>query len=128
MDHVIKSHAEVRASSTSGNGLFATEAIPAGGLVLSIQRPLVGVLDLAHLGDSCSNCFLWPEGDVEKNSVSFTHAEVEKKGLQWAREKVQYMTEEGMPIVSVNACTGCKKVKYCSKVSTKSFSHHHSPP
>lgn len=90
MDNIIESHVSVKTSPTSGNGLFVTKDIGAGELVLMVRRPLVGALDLARIDDTCSNCYMWSIGSVEG-------------GL--AQEK---------PVV--NACTGCKKVKYCSKV------------
>lgn len=90
MENVTESHVEVRTSPTAGNGLFATKDIGAGELILMIKRPLVGVLDIPRLEDTCSNCFMWSVGSVEG-------------GL--ALDKP-----------TVNACTGCKKVKYCSKV------------
>lgn len=91
MDNVSESHVEVKESKTAGNGLFATEDIGAGELVLMIKRPLVGVLDIPRLEDTCSNCFMWSMGSVEDGLT------VEKP--------------------TVNACAGCKQVKYCSKVS-----------
>ena len=70
----------------AGTGLFVSEAIPAGVEVLSIDRPLVAVLDSPHLKDTCSDCFLWlPE-----------NGEPQSKRLR--------------------ACQGCKITKYCCKV------------
>ena len=85
-------HASVRKSTVSGNGLFADEDIPAGELILSIPRPLVGVLDIARLQDTCANCFTW----TAASSIG-------------SRQYVPAGT-------SVQGCTGCNSVKYCSKV------------
>lgn len=79
-------HVEVRPSPTSGNGLFATKDIPAGSTILLKPRPLIGELDLPRLAESCHNCFLWSGCVIEGGEIE------------------------------IKACTGCKKVKYCSKV------------
>lgn len=78
-------HVEVRPSPTSGNGLFATKDIPAGSTILLKPRPLIGELDLPRLEESCHNCFLWSGCVIEGGEIA------------------------------IKACTGCKKVKYCSK-------------
>jgi hypothetical protein len=76
--------------TASGNGLFATKHIPAGSTILVKSRPLVGELDIERLRDSCHGCFVWRFGvDVDD----------ERKGR-----------------VVVKVCTGCRKVRYCSKV------------
>ncbi|KEQ76069.1 SET domain-containing protein, partial [Aureobasidium namibiae CBS 147.97] len=77
---------------TSGNGLFATKDIPAGSTILLKPRPLIGELDLPRLEESCHNCFLW------------------------SHKAVRVCAGE---IIGIKACTGCKKVRYCSKACQK---------
>ena len=95
MSNVSESHVEVKTSPTAGNGLFATKDIGAGELVVMVNRPLIGVLDLPRLEDTCSNCFLWSAGSVEGGLLP------NKPTINW--------------------CVGCKTVKYCSKVRSISL-------
>lgn len=76
----------------AGNGLFASKDIPAGDLILRVDRPFLAVLDSPHLNDACSNCFVW----VPKGGAAAGGDEREN--------------------VILRACTGCKIVRYCSKV------------
>ena len=85
-------HAYIGKSRVAGNGLFAEKEIPAGELILSISRPLIGALDVARLADTCANCFTWTAGP---SIVTGTYV------------------AEG---VSVKKCSGCQQVRYCSKV------------
>lgn len=57
---------QVRAAGDAGQGLFASKAIEAGSLILSLDRPLLTALDNKHLADMCSNCLLTVE---ETNSA-----------------------------------------------------------
>lgn len=98
---------EVRPSPTAGNGLFATKDIPAGSTILLTARPLIGELDLPRLQDSCHNCFMWAYKAAKGCAVHATQGNKEP-GCHGCEN------EGGNP--GVKACTGCKKVKYCSKV------------
>lgn len=81
-------NAYVQRSPVAGNGLFASQTFDGGDLILSLHRPLLAVLDIARLEDTCAHCFAGAETDA------FNLNEVK----------------------TVNACTGCRKVRYCSKV------------
>ncbi|KAF2835493.1 SET domain-containing protein [Patellaria atrata CBS 101060] len=94
--------ADVKPSPTSGSGLFARENIPPGELILSLARPLIAVLDLPRLSDSCSNCFIWSTTPLFSS-----------KG-------------DAVDKVGVKACSGCKVLKYCStKCQSQSWKRHH---
>ena len=90
---------EERDTTAAGRGLFATKDIEDRGQILGIQRPLVIALDTARLNDHCYNC------------LGYT-SEVDKS-VPAAPE--QQETSE------LSSCQFCKKVKYCSEVSPKSF-------
>ena len=81
-------YAQPKPSSIAGNGLFANQAIHAGEAVAILDRPLVAVLDYSRLSDTCSHCF------------AQTH------------DNDYYQRES----IIISACTGCKAVRYCSKV------------
>ena len=85
-------HAYVKHSDTAGNGLFAAKKILPGELIFSLQRPLIAVLDSARFEDTCANCFAW-------TAESAIGSRGDAAG------------------VSVSACTGCRTLRYCSKVS-----------
>jgi hypothetical protein len=104
-------HVEVRPSPTSGNGLFATKDIPAGSTILLKSRPLIGELDLPRLEESCHNCFMWSQKAV---SVCAIHAH-EPDRYPGKYPDCSGCQTEG-EVIGVKACTGCKKVRYCSKV------------
>lgn len=79
-------------TKNAGNGLFASKDIPAGDLILRVDRPLLAVLDSPHLNDACSNCFVWvPRGGAAADGDERDN-------------------------VTLRACTGCKIVRYCGKV------------
>ncbi|THX60295.1 SET domain-containing protein, partial [Aureobasidium pullulans] len=101
---------EVRPSPTAGNGLFATKDISAGSTILLKARPLIGELDLPRLQDSCHNCFMWAYKAAKGCAVHATQGNKEP-GCHGCEN------EGGNP--GVKACTGCKKVKYCSKTCQK---------
>ena len=79
-------------TKNAGDGLFASKDIPAGDLILRIDRPFLAVLDSPHLNDACSNCFVW----VPRGGAAVGGDERDN--------------------VTLRACTGCKIVKYCGKV------------
>jgi hypothetical protein len=104
-------HVEVRPSSTSGNGLFATKDIPAGSTLLLKTRPLIGELDLPRLEESCHNCFMWTQKAVKACAI---HAHEPDRYPGKYPDCPDCQTEG--QVIGVKACTGCKKVRYCSKV------------
>lgn len=106
MPSVPECHVEVRPSPTAGNGLFATRDIPAGSTILIKARPLIGELDLARLQDTCHNCFLWAYKATKSCPIHGTQGPV--PDCPGCAEESQHP--------EVKSCTGCKKVKYCSKV------------
>ncbi|KAI4129171.1 MAG: hypothetical protein LQ347_003884 [Umbilicaria vellea] len=72
----------------AGNGLFASKDIPAGDLILRVDRPFLAVLDSPLLNDACSNCFVWvPQGGAAAGG-------------------------DGRDNVILRACTGCKVVRF----------------
>lgn len=81
---------EVKKSPLGGRGRFATKDIAPGDVLLSLDRPLIAVLDRQRISDTCSWCFSWTELPM----------------LSGAGPN---------QITKVNFCVGCKKVKYCSK-------------
>ena len=83
---------ERRVTTDKGTSLFTTQAIPAGALILTDDRPLITTLDTAKLRDHCEWCLV--SGDE-------TYDEPEKKLLR--------------------LCKGCKIVRYCSKVRLTCF-------
>lgn len=72
-------------SPIAGNGLLVDSALPAGETIARIDRPLAAVLDYNHIDDTCANCF-------------------------WMTSVIDF---DGPKTVS--ACTGCRRVKYCSR-------------
>lgn len=82
---------KVEDSPTAGSGLFALKTIPAGSLVFSLTRPLIAVLDIPRLANTCSNCF---EYEIPPSPLP---------------------SENHPPEITVKACTGCKTLKFCSK-------------
>ena len=81
--------------SGKGTGLFTSSAIDAGELVFRIERPLLCVPDNRCLSEVCYHCFIWlPGGEGVVHDVA----------------------------TKLLACSGCKVVKYCSKVGRNSSS------
>ena len=89
---------EVRTSAIrgAGRGLFALVDFSAGDVVLSVPRPLVAELNDQHLADSCSWCLERAATDPMERA-----------------QAASMMLPSG--IISVKACTGCRRVSYCSK-------------
>ena len=81
---------EVKKSAVGGRGRYAQKDIAPGEVLLSLDRPLIAVLDRSRIIDTCSWCFSWTELPM----------------LSGAGPN---------QVTKVNACVGCKKVKYCSK-------------
>lgn len=81
---------EVKKSDLGGRGRFTKKDHAPGDVLLSIERPLVAVLDRPRINDTCSWCFGWTELPI----------------LSGAGPN---------QVTKVNFCVGCKKVKYCSK-------------
>ena len=76
--------------SLKGTGLVTSKQIEEGELVFKVERPLITVLDSARLRSCCEWCLTsGHEGD----------------GL-----------DDGNGGVRLRACTGCRIVRYCSKV------------
>ncbi len=91
--------AQVRPSTTLPDqvGLFATRTIPPGSEIISIDKPLLAVVDLARLDEACSNCFRWIPDRAHDTTVE-----------QWLPDP------RG---IVLSKCLGCSTVKYCNKVS-----------
>jgi len=97
---------------SSGRGLFLTQRVDAGQLVLHIPNPLVAVPDDKHLGSCCSWCLKW-DAPVEK----------EREAREKEKEKEEEYPDPGIEIegedvgkVELVRCSGCKVVWYCGKV------------
>lgn len=74
-----------------GKGLFSRALHSAGKSILTLPRPLIGSLNTERLRDTCANCFTWTQGPHGSRL---------------------YMKD-----VEVFVCAGCKRFRYCSKVS-----------
>lgn len=93
-----RGHAAIRPTTTTATGkwatkypkgLFAVKGLDAGTEIFRVERSLVAALSKERVGDSCGNCF---------------GSEGEGVG-------------EGVGVKEMKACTGCKQVWYCGKVS-----------
>lgn len=84
-------NAYVKASNVAGNGLFTDRTVNGGDLMVSIQRSLFTVVAGERSSMTCDYCI------AQSEQPYWIHG-------------VEHRTY-------VNACTGCHKVKYCSKVS-----------
>lgn len=80
----------------AGRGVFATKDLAPGDLILSLDRPLVAEPEFQRRLDTCAWCLQRAELDPAQ------------------RQKAVSM---GLPIgfIEVKACTGCRRVVYCSK-------------
>ena len=87
---------QLRQTADAGIGLFTPSSIPAGELIFQVNAPFASVLDTPHLKDACARCFVWVPEEQGTDSSSTIDAE--------------------QSTVKLKACTGCKIVKYCSKV------------
>lgn len=95
MTNTLPPHIIPRRTPSSGTGLFTSQPIDAGELVFRVERPLITVLDSARLSVSCEWCLAG--GKRDGDGVD---------GGGW----------EGEGTVRPSACTGCRIVRYCSKV------------
>lgn len=84
----IDHHIERKPAGDAGDGLFATDTIPAGKEIFSVEQPLAYVLDTPHLLDTCVHC------------------------LRKATKNDDSRTME----VKLKRCMGCKVVRYCGEV------------
>ncbi|RYO84849.1 hypothetical protein DL766_001527 [Monosporascus sp. MC13-8B] len=80
----------------AGRGLFARRDFPPGDLILSLDRPLVAEVEMVRMLDTCAWCFQRSELDPEGR---------------------KHAASMGLPVgfIEVKACTGCRRVVYCSK-------------
>jgi len=82
-------------SKTSGRGLFSIKDLGPGETIFTLPRPLVTAVDSSRLVDTCSNCFACaPESQVGDRGGMLGGA-------------------------NVKACTGCRTLRYCSKVGNQ---------
>jgi hypothetical protein len=99
---------EIRKSDIegAGRGLFATKSFKPGDVVHTIARPAVAELDTERLQDSCAWCFHKGASEVERQQAAAL-------GLSEVH-------------VGTKACTGCRKVRYCSKTcQAKAWKREH---
>ena len=83
-------HITARIIPSQGTGLFTSKRIEAGELVFKVERPLITVLDSARLRSCCEWCLTsGHEGEC---------------------------LDDADVGVRLRACTGCRVVRYCSKV------------
>jgi hypothetical protein len=83
------------ASAHGGLGLVTTENIPVAQDVICKKQMLV-VADSNHLKSTCDNCFLWLGSEIRKDGRIRAAGDAEP---------------------SLDKCSRCKVVRYCSKVS-----------
>lgn len=106
--NVTMSNISVHGSPIGGKGLFTTKSMKPGDAVLELSQPLAGAVYINHLLDTCAECFVWTEDATRPSS---TNDAADPVALTVAGE----MAVEGKN--AVRACTGCKVLRYCSKVS-----------
>jgi hypothetical protein len=82
-----------RSKTCIGDGIFAADDLQAGQPLAVLERPLLASLESERLKDTCANCFVWTEGSAIGSRL---------------------YVKEG---TSVQACAGCRRFRYCSKVS-----------
>jgi hypothetical protein len=75
-----------------GDGVFAGCNFGSGEHLVTMHRPLVASLYTERLHDTCANCYTWTEGSSIGSRL---------------------YVKEG---TKVQACAGCKRFRYCSKV------------
>lgn len=91
----LPAHITTRTIPSKGTGLYTSKQIEAGKLVFKDERPLITVLDSARLRGCCEWCLTAGHegGDLD----------------------------DGYGGVRLRACTGCRVVRYCSKVGQGIF-------
>jgi len=94
------SNTYTRQTPKAGTGVFAANDIGPGELIFRVDRPLVSALDSPHLKDTCYSCYLWvPENQSE--------------------DEGEY---DGVGMLKLKACTGCRIARYCGQVSFGAWS------
>lgn len=91
---------------SAGRGLFAKKDFQPGDIVLALNRPFVAELDQERLRDTCAWC-------LQRGASAEDRAKA---------------TSLGLPIAGIEtkACTGCKRVRYCSKTcQTRAWKREH---
>ena len=83
----------IKKDAHNGKGVFAAKQISLNTPILSVTRPLIVALDTQRLKDTCYHCHDWRERSFREGKNS---------------------TRDEVPL---KACTGCKVVRYCNKVS-----------
>lgn len=99
---------EIRKSDIegAGRGLFATKSFKPGEVVHTIARPSVAELDTERLQDTCAWCFHKGPTQAERQQAAALNL-----------PEVDFDTK---------ACTGCRKVRYCSKAcQAKAWKREH---
>lgn len=91
---------QVDNAGASGKGLFGTRDIGPSEVIFKLSRPLVTSLDTPALDYTCEWCF---EGTGE---AALGQSPVDQEGHSG------FTTRE----IKLSRCTGCRLVKYCSKV------------
>jgi Pyruvate/2-oxoacid:ferredoxin oxidoreductase delta subunit len=95
-----RSNTYTRQTPKAGTGVFAANDIGPGELIFRVDRPLVSALDSPHLKDTCYSCYLWvPENQSE--------------------DEGEY---DGVGMLKLKACTGCRIARYCGQVSFGAWS------
>ena len=77
-----------RSTATAGRGYVAAHDINSGEQIFRVNEPLATALNTKNLEDTCDRCFRTDEEEVTIGSS-----------------------------LSLKYCTGCRVVRYCSKVS-----------
>ncbi|KAK4495782.1 hypothetical protein PRZ48_013050 [Zasmidium cellare] len=92
----------------AGRGLFAKKDFQPGDVIFTLDRPYVAELDINRLQDTCAWCFQRGAADDEERA---------------RRAALGFFTGGG---IETKACTGCKRVRYCSKpCQSKAWKREH---
>jgi hypothetical protein len=92
---------EIKQSSIAGRGVFAKIDLKPYTRVLLSLRPLLHAVDAAHVIDTCSWCF---------------------------RTNTPPTSDDDLPndvVIDNKACTGCKYLRFCSKVWNQKARNSH---
>lgn len=93
-DHAYYIKDSIIGGKAAGKGLFSNRDLTSGEPLVMIQRPLMASLESERLKDTCANCYVWTEGSSIGSRLYV------KKGI------------------TVQMCAGCKRFRYCSKVTS----------